>query len=289
LAPPRPNHAKGRVTAGGLAHKVRGVFEKKMPGKPKEVRRPARPRRSFSPRAPALICCLGSVPAGQPSLRRAPASSQHGRPTSEKHGVALSAQVLLVVDSTQGQNVVNQARGFSKSVGVTGIVLTKLDGTSKGGVVVSIVDELGLPSRPRAVRRATHAARRALTHARAPRPGIPIKFVGVGEKIEDLLVLPRAAAPRLRAVPGHSGSHPRGPRTGALTCAGALRCLTPRSTWRRSFPSRRSNSPSRSARLRLAHKRRAPSGWSQGNVTQPFVEASSESRMPSGAKHFRVS
>lgn len=68
-------------------------------------------------------------------------------------------EVLLVVDSTQGQNVVQQARGFNNAVGVTGIVLTKLDGTSKGGVVVSIVDELG----------------------------IPIKFIGVGEKVSDLM------------------------------------------------------------------------------------------------------
>jgi len=69
-------------------------------------------------------------------------------------------EILLVVDATQGQNVVQQARGFNKAVGVTGIVLTKLDGTSKGGVVVSIVDELG----------------------------IPIKFIGVGEKVSDLML-----------------------------------------------------------------------------------------------------
>mmetsp|Transcript_14727 Transcript_14727/g.21439 ORF Transcript_14727/g.21439 Transcript_14727/m.21439 type:complete len:379 (+) Transcript_14727:106-1242(+) len=69
-------------------------------------------------------------------------------------------EILLVVDATQGQNVVQQARGFNAAVGVTGIVLTKLDGTSKGGVVVSIVDELG----------------------------IPIKFIGVGEKVSDLML-----------------------------------------------------------------------------------------------------
>mmetsp|Transcript_40162 Transcript_40162/g.62729 ORF Transcript_40162/g.62729 Transcript_40162/m.62729 type:complete len:89 (+) Transcript_40162:2-268(+) len=69
-------------------------------------------------------------------------------------------EVMLVVDATQGQNVINQARGFNEAVGVTGIVLTKLDGTGKGGVVVSIVDELS----------------------------IPVKFIGVGEKIEDLML-----------------------------------------------------------------------------------------------------
>ena len=69
-----------------------------------------------------------------------------------------SKEVLLVLDATTGQNGLNQAREFAQSCGVTGIVLTKLDGTAKGGVVIGIRDQLGLP----------------------------IKFVGVGEQIEDL-------------------------------------------------------------------------------------------------------
>ena len=68
-------------------------------------------------------------------------------------------QVLLVIDATTGQNGLQQARQFTEKAGVTGIVLTKLDGTAKGGVVVAIARELGLP----------------------------IQFVGVGEKIDDLL------------------------------------------------------------------------------------------------------
>jgi fused signal recognition particle receptor len=68
-------------------------------------------------------------------------------------------QVLLVIDATTGQNGLQQARQFTAKAGVTGIVLTKLDGTAKGGVVVAIVRELGLP----------------------------IQFVGVGEKVDDLL------------------------------------------------------------------------------------------------------
>ncbi|MBV8828947.1 MAG: signal recognition particle-docking protein FtsY [Acidobacteriaceae bacterium] len=68
-------------------------------------------------------------------------------------------EVWLVLDATTGQNGVEQARKFTQSAGVTGIILTKLDGTAKGGVVVSIARELGLP----------------------------IRFVGVGEKIDDLL------------------------------------------------------------------------------------------------------
>ncbi|MBI3682517.1 MAG: signal recognition particle-docking protein FtsY [Acidobacteria bacterium] len=68
-------------------------------------------------------------------------------------------EVLLVLDATTGQNGVEQARHFTQSSGVTGIVLAKLDGTAKGGVVVSIARELSLP----------------------------IRYVGVGEKADDLL------------------------------------------------------------------------------------------------------
>jgi fused signal recognition particle receptor len=68
-------------------------------------------------------------------------------------------EVWLVLDATTGQNGLEQARKFTETAGVTGIILTKLDGTAKGGVVVAISRELNLP----------------------------IRFVGVGEKIEDLL------------------------------------------------------------------------------------------------------
>lgn len=65
---------------------------------------------------------------------------------------------LLVLDATTGQNAVNQAEQFREATGITGIVLTKLDGTAKGGVVLAIKDGLG----------------------------IPVKFIGVGEQIDDL-------------------------------------------------------------------------------------------------------
>jgi fused signal recognition particle receptor len=68
-------------------------------------------------------------------------------------------ETLLVMDATTGQNGLQQARLFTQSAGVTGIVLTKLDGTAKGGVVVAISRELGLP----------------------------VRFVGIGEKVSDLL------------------------------------------------------------------------------------------------------
>ncbi len=68
-------------------------------------------------------------------------------------------EILLVMDATTGQNGLVQAREFTSAVGVTGIVLTKLDGTAKGGIVVAITRELGLP----------------------------VRYVGVGEKMEDLL------------------------------------------------------------------------------------------------------
>lgn len=67
-------------------------------------------------------------------------------------------ETLLVLDATTGQNAVNQAREFSKAAGITGIVLTKLDGTARGGVVLTIKHELGLP----------------------------VKYIGVGEGIDDL-------------------------------------------------------------------------------------------------------
>jgi len=69
-------------------------------------------------------------------------------------------QILLVLDATNGQNAISQAKLFHKAVNIDGIALTKLDGTAKGGVVIAIKDELG----------------------------IPIKLIGVGEKEDDLQV-----------------------------------------------------------------------------------------------------
>lgn len=67
-------------------------------------------------------------------------------------------EFLLVLDATTGQNAVNQASEFAKATGISGIILTKLDGTAKGGVVLAIKDVLG----------------------------ISVKFIGVGEKVDDL-------------------------------------------------------------------------------------------------------
>lgn len=69
-----------------------------------------------------------------------------------------SKEKLLVLDATTGQNAVNQAEQFREATGITGIVLTKLDGTAKGGVVLAIKEGLG----------------------------IPVKYIGVGEQIDDL-------------------------------------------------------------------------------------------------------
>ncbi|MEA4824632.1 MAG: signal recognition particle-docking protein FtsY [Clostridiaceae bacterium] len=68
-------------------------------------------------------------------------------------------ETLLVLDGTTGQNALSQAKAFAETAGITGIVLTKLDGTAKGGVVISISHTMG----------------------------IPVKYIGVGEKIDDLL------------------------------------------------------------------------------------------------------
>lgn len=69
-----------------------------------------------------------------------------------------SKEILLVLDATTGQNAVNQAKEFKDAAGITGIVLTKLDGTARGGVILAINNELD----------------------------VPVKFVGVGEQIDDL-------------------------------------------------------------------------------------------------------
>jgi len=65
----------------------------------------------------------------------------------EKQDPALPDEVLLVLDATTGQNALHQARTFVGAIGVTGLVVTKLDGTSKGGVLLALTEELGIPVR----------------------------------------------------------------------------------------------------------------------------------------------
>ena len=81
------------------------------------------------------------------------------RRTSERQVPGSPHQTLLVIDATTGQNGLQQARLFTEAAHVTGIVLTKLDGTAKGGIVVAIAREMGLP----------------------------VRYAGVGEKVEDIL------------------------------------------------------------------------------------------------------
>jgi len=81
------------------------------------------------------------------------------RRTAQRFIVGAPHETLLVLDGTTGQNGLQQAKLFTESAGVTGIILTKLDGTAKGGVVVAISRELG----------------------------VPVRYVGVGEKVGDLL------------------------------------------------------------------------------------------------------
>jgi fused signal recognition particle receptor len=76
----------------------------------------------------------------------------------DREAESCDKEVLLVLDATTGQNGVNQAREFKEAAGLTGIVLTKLDGTAKGGIVIAIKDDLGLP----------------------------VKYIGVGEQLDDL-------------------------------------------------------------------------------------------------------
>ena len=72
--------------------------------------------------------------------------------------ITIKKEILLVLDAGTGQNALAQAKQFKESIGVDGIILTKLDGTAKGGIVFRLADELN----------------------------IPIKFIGIGEKIDDL-------------------------------------------------------------------------------------------------------
>ncbi len=78
----------------------------------------------------------------------------------ERQEPAAPHEVLLVLDAGTGQNALNQAREFHQAVGVSGIALTKLDGTARGGIVLTIADQLG----------------------------IPLRFIGIGESAEDLRV-----------------------------------------------------------------------------------------------------
>ena len=84
-------------------------------------------------------------------------------------------ETLVVLDGTTGQNALAQARQFSEIADITGIILTKLDGTAKGGIAVAIHSELG----------------------------IPVKYIGVGESIDDLQKFDAAAPSRWRCVRWH--------------------------------------------------------------------------------------
>lgn len=76
----------------------------------------------------------------------------------KKYDETAPHEIMLTLDAGTGQNAISQAKLFNEAVGLTGITLTKLDGTAKGGVIFAIADQFKLP----------------------------IRFIGVGEKIEDL-------------------------------------------------------------------------------------------------------
>jgi fused signal recognition particle receptor len=83
---------------------------------------------------------------------------QKVRRVIEKASPGSPHETWLVIDSTMGQNAIAQAQIFTKDLKVTGIVLTKLDGTAKGGVILGIADQLGLP----------------------------VRYIGIGERVDDL-------------------------------------------------------------------------------------------------------
>jgi fused signal recognition particle receptor len=78
--------------------------------------------------------------------------------TAAKKLAGAPHEILLILDATTGQNALSQARLFQEAVGVTGIILTKLDGTAKGGMALAVAHETG----------------------------IPLRYIGVGESLEDL-------------------------------------------------------------------------------------------------------
>ncbi len=110
-------------------------------------------------------------------------------------------EVLLVLDATTGQNGLVQARVFAEVVDITGIVLTKLDGTAKGGIVIAVQRELG----------------------------VPVKLIGLGEGADDLAPFEPAAFvdallgsdPRSRPAPYARKRPPPDRGTGASPCTGA--------------------------------------------------------------------
>jgi fused signal recognition particle receptor len=76
----------------------------------------------------------------------------------KKMDASIPHEIMLTIDATTGQNAISQAKIFNEAVGVTGILITKLDGTAKGGVIFAVAEQFG----------------------------IPIRYIGVGEGIEDL-------------------------------------------------------------------------------------------------------
>ena len=128
-------------------------------------------------------------------------------------------ETLLTIDATTGQNGLQQARLFTQAADVTGLVLTKLDGSAKGGIAIAIAHEMG----------------------------IPIKLIGMGEGLEDLR--PFDARP----------SHVRCSRNEAQMGRQRAACIIQTSKWRRHpFPTRRSLLPRRVVQVDVRARRVGP-------------------------------
>src|SRR6266404_9809804 len=114
------------------------------------------------------------------------AELQKVKRTLGKHDPDAPHETLLVVDATTGGNALSQAREFQNAIGVTGLIVTKLDGSGKGGIVVAIQDELGIPTR----------------------------FVGTGERLDDFAVFDGCDRIAPHFFPGRRHLHDRAQRNG---------------------------------------------------------------------------
>ena len=149
FAPPRSSSSPSGATASAC---------RSSPARPAAIRRASPIARSSKPSQTGTDVCIVDTAGRLQTQKNLMAELTKIQDSIRKQMPEAPHEVLLVLDATTGQNGISQATKFTEAVNCTGIVLAKLDGTAKGGVVVAIRQQVGLP----------------------------VKYVGVGEKAEDL-------------------------------------------------------------------------------------------------------